>query len=65
MGEGSAHYSQSFCFSRRYIIVLKLSVREIEREALIVVKTVDYIPENFPFKRYKIKLLSLLNSRSS
>ena len=29
------YYDQRFCFSRRYIIVLKPSVREIEREATI------------------------------
>ena len=33
---------------KRYIIVLKLSVKEIKREALIVKKYSDYIPKSFP-----------------
>ena len=50
MGEGFIYYNKSFCFSRRYIIVLKLSVKEIKCEAPMVVKTVDYIPESFMLK---------------
>ena len=40
----------TYLFGRRYIIVLKLSVREIKREAPMVVKIVEYIPESFPLK---------------
>ena len=52
--------SQPFCFGRRYIIVLKLSVREIEREATmkkstpIIYLIISYLKRVFSYPTNRI-----------
>ena len=41
-----------YLFGRRYIIVIKLSVKKIERESPMIIKIVDYIFKSFPFYRF-------------